>query len=69
MGILDKIKGLVGGNADKVEDGIDKAADIAKDKVGEDNADKVDMAADKAKEVVDGLGGDDGDSGDAEGGG
>jgi MT0933-like antitoxin protein len=69
MGILDKIKGLVGGNADKVEDGIDKAADIAKDKVGEDNADKVDMAADKAKEVVDGLDGDDGDSGDAEGGG
>jgi len=68
MGILDKIKGLVGGNADKVEDGIDKAADVAKDKVGEGNADKVDMAADKAKEAVDGLDGDDGDSGDGDSG-
>lgn len=57
MGILDKIKGLIGGNADKIEDGIDKAADVAKDKVGDDHADKVDMAADKAKDVVDGLDG------------
>jgi uncharacterized protein YpmB len=64
MGILDKIKGLVGGNADKVEDGIDKAADVAKDKVGEEHADKVDMAADKAKDVVDSLDGDDSDGGD-----
>ncbi len=61
MGILDKIKGLVGGNADKVEDGIDKAADLVKDKVGDEHADKVDMAAEKAKDVVDSLDGDDGD--------
>ncbi len=53
MGILDKLKGMVGGNAAKVEDGIDKAADMAKDKVGDDHADKIDTAADKAKEVVD----------------
>ena len=58
MGILDKLKGMVGGNAAKVEDGIDKAADMAKDKVGDDHADKIDTAADKAKEVVDKLDGD-----------
>lgn len=58
MGILDKLKGMVGGNAAKVEDGIDKAADLAKDKVGDAHADKVDTAADKAKEVVDKLDGD-----------
>lgn len=56
MGILDKIKGLVGGNADKTEDAIDKAAEVAKDKVPDAHDDKVDMAADKAKEAVDGLG-------------
>jgi hypothetical protein len=58
MGILDKIKGLVGGNADKVEDAIDKVADVAKDKIPDEHDDKVDMAADKAKDIVDGLDGD-----------
>lgn len=57
MGILDKIKGLIGGNADKLDDGIDKAAELAKDKVPDAHDDKVDMAADKAKEVVEDLGG------------
>ena len=59
MGILDKIKDLIGGNADKVDDGIDKAADVATEKVGEEHADKVEGAADKAKEVVDELEGED----------
>ena len=58
MGILDKLKGLIGGNADKVEDGIDKAADLAKDKIGDDHADKIDSAAEKAKDVVEDLAGD-----------
>jgi hypothetical protein len=57
MGILDKIKGLVGGNAAKVEDGIDKAAEVAKDKVPDAHDEKVDMAADEAKDLVDGLDG------------
>ena len=34
MGLLDKAKGLIGKNADKVEDAIDKAADVADDKTG-----------------------------------
>lgn len=55
MGILDKIKGLVGGNTDKVDGAIDQAADVAKDKVPDAHDDKVDMAADKAKDVVEGL--------------
>lgn len=63
MGILDKLKSLVGGNADKVEDGIDKAAEVAKEKVGEEHADKVDTAAEKAKDVVEDLAGD-GEEGD-----
>lgn len=59
MGILDKIKGLIGGNADKADDAIDKAADVVKDKIPDEHDDKVDMAAEKAKDVVDGLDGDD----------
>ena len=54
MGILDKIKGLVGGNADKAEEVIDKAAEVAKDKVPDAHDDKVDMAADKAKDLIGG---------------
>ncbi|MEZ5245810.1 MAG: antitoxin [Acidimicrobiales bacterium] len=57
MGILDKIKGLVGGNADKVEDAIDKAAEVVKDKVPDAHDDKIDMAAEKAKDLVDDLDG------------
>jgi len=59
MGFLDKAKGLIGNNADKVEDGIDKAADVVEDQVGEEHADKVEMAAEKAKDVVEGLSDDD----------
>jgi len=59
VGILDKIKGLIGGNADKADDAIDKAADVVKDKIPDEHDDKVDMAAEKAKDVVDGLDGDD----------
>ena len=35
MGFLDKIKGLVGKNADKVEDGLDKAKNLV-DSLDED---------------------------------
>lgn len=52
MGLMDKIKGLLGQHEDKVHDGIDKAADVANDKTGGDHADKIDAAADKAKDVV-----------------
>jgi hypothetical protein len=56
MGLLDKLKGLLGGNKNKVKSGIDKVSDVAESKVGEKHAGKVDMAADKAKDAVDKLG-------------
>lgn len=60
MGFLDdakkKAQGLIHGNEDKVKDGIDKAADVAETKLGDEHADKIDAAADKAKDVVDDLG-------------
>lgn len=59
MGLLDdakdKIGGLLKGKEDTVKDGIDKAADVIEDKVGEKHADKVEDVAEKAKDVVDKL--------------
>lgn len=55
MGFLDKIKDLVGGNADKAKDGVDKAADVVDDKTGGQHTDKIDMGADKINEVIDDL--------------
>ena len=51
----DKAAGLIEGHEDQVNDGIDKAADLAEDKLGAEHADQIDAAADKAKDVVDGL--------------
>jgi hypothetical protein len=48
--IVDKAKNLVTGHKDQAEQGIDKAADLAKDKVGHDE--QVDAAAQKAKDVL-----------------
>ena len=48
MGLLDKAKGLIGKNADKVEGAIDKAADVADDKTGGKYADQIDAGSDKA---------------------
>lgn len=55
MGILDKIKGFVGGNTDKLDKGIDKVADTAKDKLDDKHRDKIESAAEKAHDVVDKL--------------
>ncbi len=52
MGIFDKIKGLVGGNADKVKDGLDKAGDMIDEKTGGEHTDKIDMATDKIGEML-----------------
>ncbi|MFK8023019.1 MAG: antitoxin [Ilumatobacter sp.] len=53
MGLLDKIKGMLGGNADKVKEGIDKAGDIVDEKTGGEFTDKIDMAEEKIGEVID----------------
>ena len=57
MGILDKVKGLVGSNKEKVEEGIDKAADVAKGKLPDEHDAKVDQAADTLKGQIDKLDG------------
>ena len=53
MGLLDSIKNALGGNADKVKDGIDKAGDMIDDKTGGQYSDKIEMAEEKAGDVID----------------
>jgi hypothetical protein len=53
MGILDKVKGLVSKNADKVDTAIDKAGDIVDQKTQGKYTDKVDKVQDAAKKAVD----------------
>jgi len=54
MGILDSLKAKMSGNKDKINEGVDKAADMAGDKVP-DHADKIDKGAEMAKDAVDKL--------------
>ena len=56
MGLLDKIKGLAGQHADKVEGAIDKVADVVDEKTGGKYAEHIDKGADAAKGFVDGDG-------------
>jgi hypothetical protein len=53
--MMDKAKDLLAGNKDKVDEGIDKAAEMAKEKTPDQADAAVDAAADKAKDVVEGL--------------
>ena len=56
MGIFDKVKGLVGKHEQQIDQGIDKAAAVADDKIGDKvGRDKIDMAQDKAHDAVDKL--------------
>ena len=45
MGLFDKAKKLAGQHADKVGDGIDKAADMADKKTGGKYGDQIDKGA------------------------
>lgn len=60
MGILDKLKGVVGKNEEKVDQAIDKVADVVDDKTGGKHSEKIDQAAEKAHQVVDKLADDEG---------
>ncbi|MEU5878481.1 antitoxin [Spirillospora sp. NPDC047279] len=55
MSIVDKVKEMLGGNADKTKQAVDKAGDMVDDKTGGKYADKVDMAQDKAKDFIEGA--------------
>lgn len=52
MGFLDKAKGLLSKNADKVEQAIDKAGDAVDEKTGGKYSEHVDKAQDAAKKAV-----------------
>ena len=53
MGFLDKVKGLVSKNADKVETAIDKAGDIVDQKTQGKYTSQVNKVQDAAKKAVD----------------
>jgi MT0933-like antitoxin protein len=53
MGFMDKVKGLLSGNADKVDAAIDKAGDIVDDKTQGKYKDTVVKVQDAAKKAVD----------------
>jgi hypothetical protein len=55
MGLLDKIKALLGGRKDEIKSGIDKGSDMVEKRVGEQHAGKVENVAERAKDAVDKL--------------
>jgi hypothetical protein len=53
MGLMDKVRGMFGQHADKVEDGIDKGGDFIDDKTGGKYADQVDKGQDALRKLSD----------------
>ena len=53
---LDKAKDAAGGNADKLEGAVDKAAEIADQKTGGKFSDQIDSGAQAAKDQLGNLG-------------
>ena len=49
------LKGMLGGNVDKVKEGIDKAGDMVDEKTGGKFSDKIEMAEEKIGEVIEGA--------------
>ena len=56
MGIFDKAKDLVNEHNDKVDQGIDKAADMIDQKTGGQHSSQIDQAAEQAKKAMDDKG-------------
>jgi hypothetical protein len=52
MGLLDKAKDLLGQHEEKVEDALDKVAEVVDDKTGGKYADQIDKGAEKAKGLI-----------------
>ncbi|HEY5978558.1 MAG TPA: antitoxin [Microlunatus sp.] len=57
MGIFDKAKDLLNEHSDKVDQGIDKAAEIIDQKTGGQHTTQIDQAAEQAKQAMDNTGG------------
>lgn len=60
MGFLDKAKDLIHDNEEKVDDAIDKVAEVVEKKTGGKHGDTIDKVVDKAHDAVDKLGNKDG---------
>ena len=58
MGLLDKIKGLLGGNKKAVSGAVDKVADVIESKTPDSVDKQVEAAAEKVKDVIDKVDGD-----------
>lgn len=53
MSIVDKVKEMLGGHADKAKQGVDKAGDMIDEKTGGKYSGHVHMGQDKAKGFID----------------
>ncbi len=58
MGLMDKVRSMLGQHGDKVEGGIDKGGDFIDDKTGGKYAEHVDKGQDAAKDALRKLDGD-----------
>jgi len=56
MGIMDKAKDAAGEHGDKIDEGLDKAGDMAKDKAPDQHDDKIDKGVDKAQQAAEDFG-------------
>jgi hypothetical protein len=52
----DKAKEMAGRHGDKIDQGMDKAGDMAKDKAPDQHGDKIDQAVDRGKQAAEDLG-------------
>jgi hypothetical protein len=52
MGMFDKMKDLASDHAEQVEEGLDKAADVVKDKTGGKHDDMIDKAKDTVSDQL-----------------
>jgi hypothetical protein len=53
MGIFDKAKDLLNEHNDKVDQGIDKAAEVINQKTGGQHAEQINQGAEQAKRAMD----------------
>ncbi|MFJ3586395.1 antitoxin [Streptomyces sp. NPDC090127] len=53
MGIMDKLKGMMGQHPDKAQQGVERGGDMIDRKTGGKHADKVDQGQQKAQEYLD----------------
>ena len=57
MGIFDKAKDLLNQHNDKVDQGIEKAANLIDEKTGRKHSDQIGQATQRAKDAVDDVSG------------